>query len=81
LPEPTDWRSSIPCARETDAPGNSDCDRALIPFMLPYYHASATVGLGRSLEETARYSAKWTDYLAAPGRVLLRLVGQTVFSG
>jgi hypothetical protein len=39
----------------------------LIPFMLPYYHASTTVGLGRSLEETGRYSARLTDYLVAPG--------------
>ncbi len=42
---------------------------ALTPFMLPYYYASATVGLGRSLEETQRYSAEFTDYLAGAGRI------------
>jgi hypothetical protein len=54
---------------------------ALIPFMLPYYHASETVGLGRSLEETARYSAKWTDYLAAPGRIYFDWWGKRFFQG
>ena len=39
----------------------------LLPFMLPYYFARETVGLGRSLEETQRYSARFTDYLVAPG--------------
>ncbi|MEQ1731330.1 MAG: hypothetical protein ABL982_23415, partial [Vicinamibacterales bacterium] len=41
----------------------------LTPFLLPYYHASADVGLGRSLEETQRYSAELTDYFAAAGRI------------
>jgi hypothetical protein len=42
---------------------------ALTPFLLPYYRASADVGLGRSLEETQRFSAELTDYLAAAGRI------------
>jgi hypothetical protein len=54
---------------------------ALIPFVLPYYHASETVGLGRSLEETARYSAEWTDYLAAPGRMYFDWWGKRFFQG
>ncbi len=41
----------------------------LAPFLLPYYRASAAVGLGRSIEETQRYSAELTDYVAAAGRV------------
>ncbi len=41
----------------------------LTPFLLPYYHASAAVGLGRSLEETQRFSAELTDYFAAAGRI------------
>jgi hypothetical protein len=53
----------------------------LIPFMLPYYHASETVGLGRSLEETSRYSAEWTDYLAAPGRIYFEWWGKRYFQG
>jgi hypothetical protein len=40
---------------------------ALTPFLLPYLAASREVGLSRSLEETARYSAELTDYLAAAG--------------
>jgi len=42
---------------------------ALAPFLLPYYHSNAEVGLGRSLEETRRYSAELTDYFAAAGRI------------
>jgi hypothetical protein len=53
----------------------------LLPFVLPYYHASETVGLGRSLEETARYSAEWTDYLAAPGRIYFDWWGKRFFQG
>ncbi|MGC4083802.1 MAG: hypothetical protein QM736_17240 [Vicinamibacterales bacterium] len=41
----------------------------LTPFLLPYYRASAEVGLGRSLEETQRFSAELTDYFAAAGRI------------
>jgi hypothetical protein len=54
---------------------------ALTPFLLPYYHARETVGLGRSLEETARYSAEWTDYLAAPGRIYFDWWGKRFFQG
>jgi hypothetical protein len=54
---------------------------ALMPFLLPYYHARETVGLGRSLEETARYSAKWTDYLSAPGRIYFEWWGKRFFQG
>lgn len=42
---------------------------ALTPFLLPYLAVSREAGLTRSLEETARYSAEFTDYLAAPGRI------------
>lgn len=41
----------------------------LTPFLLPYWRVSQEVGLGRSLEETQRYSAEFTDYLAAGGRI------------
>jgi hypothetical protein len=53
----------------------------LVPFMLPYYHASEAVGLGRSLDETARYSAELTDYLAAPGRIYFEWWGKRFFQG
>lgn len=48
---------------------------ALAPFMLPYLYASETVGLGRSLEETQRYSAEITDYLVAPGTIYFEWLG------
>ena len=44
-------------------------------FLLPYYHASTDVGLGRSLEETQRFSAELTDYLAAAGRIHFDVIG------
>jgi hypothetical protein len=53
----------------------------LVPFLLPYYYASETVGLGRSLDETARYSAELTDYLAAPGRIYFEWWGKRFFAG
>lgn len=53
----------------------------LLPFLLPYYRASEDVGLGRSLEETARYSAEFTDYLAAAGRIHFDLWSQRFFAG
>ena len=40
---------------------------ALTPFLLPYLVVSREAGLNRSLEDTARYSAEFTDYLAAAG--------------
>ena len=53
----------------------------LLPFLLPHYRASEAVGLGRSLEETARYSAEFTDYLAAPGRIYFEWFGKRFFQG
>jgi hypothetical protein len=54
---------------------------ALTPFLLPYYYAREAVGLGRSLEDTARYSAELTDYLAAPGRIHFEWWGRRFFQG
>ncbi len=48
---------------------------ALAPFMLPYYYATEAVGLGRSLEETQRYSAEFSDYLVAPGTIYFEWLG------
>ena len=39
---------------------------AVLPFFLPYWWARAEVGLVRSLEEVAFYSARLESYLAAP---------------
>lgn len=40
----------------------------LLPFMLPYLEVRRDVGLTRSLDEVALYSARPTDYLATGGR-------------
>jgi len=39
------------------------------PFLWPYYVVSRDQGLSRSIEEVARYSADWRDYLATGGRL------------
>jgi hypothetical protein len=54
---------------------------ALAPLLLPYYWAGQTVGLGRTLAETQRYSAEWTDYLAAPGWIYFDWWGKQFFQG
>jgi hypothetical protein len=41
----------------------------LTPVLIPYVIANREVGLSRSLQETAEYAAKWTDYLVAPSRL------------
>lgn len=53
----------------------------LTPFLLPYYYASESVGLARSLADTAQYSAELTDYLAAPGRIYFEWWGKRFFAG
>jgi hypothetical protein len=42
---------------------------ALLPYLLPYWLLSRDRYFTRSLKDTALYSATWTDYLAAPGRL------------
>lgn len=42
---------------------------AVAPFLWPYYQVRTEQGLVRSLEEVARYSARWQDYLATGARV------------
>jgi hypothetical protein len=39
------------------------------PFLWPYYVVSRDQGLARSIEEVARYSADWRDYLTTGGRL------------
>ena len=41
----------------------------LTPVLIPYVAVSREAGLSRTLEETARYSASMTDYLAAAGHL------------
>jgi len=53
----------------------------LTPILLPYWYARAEVGLGRSLEETAMYSAELTDYLATGGRLHEAMWSRRFFQG
>jgi hypothetical protein len=53
----------------------------LTPILLPYWYARAEVGLGRSLEETAMYSAELTDYLATGGRLHEAIWSRRFFQG
>ena len=39
------------------------------PFLWPYYQVRTEQGLVRSLDEVARYSARWQDYLATGARI------------
>lgn len=41
----------------------------LAPFLWPYYLVSRDQGMLRSVDEVARYSANWQDYLATGGRL------------
>lgn len=41
----------------------------LAPFLLPYWLVSRELGLVRSLDSAAQYSAEWKAYLATPARV------------
>ena len=48
----------------------------LTPFVLPYYHARAEQeAFTRALPEVARYSAHWSNYLAAAGTLHLQTIG------
>lgn len=44
----------------------------LAPFLMHYLLAQRTQGLTRSLEEVAKFSASWQDYLSATGNVHYR---------
>ena len=39
------------------------------PFLYPYYAAQHEQGLTRTLDEVARYSSTWRDYLSTAGRL------------
>ena len=73
----TRWRTLIPLSVMAAVVSMA----ALTPFLLPYYFASEHVGLGRSLDETQRYSAELTDYLAAAGTFHFNLWSRPFFAG
>jgi hypothetical protein len=54
---------------------------ALAPFLWPYYLVSRDQGLVRAIDEVARYSADWRDYLATGGRLHYASWSHAFFEG
>ena len=53
----------------------------LAPFLWPYYEVSTDQGLTRSINEVARYSASWRDYLVTGGRLHYAWWSRAFFEG
>ena len=53
----------------------------LAPFLFPYYLAQREQGLTRSLDEVARYSSTWRDYLSTAGRLHYAAWSHRFFDG
>lgn len=53
----------------------------LAPFLWPYYDVSREQGLTRSIDEVARYSASWRDYLVTGGRLHYSWWSHAFFEG
>lgn len=53
----------------------------LTPFLWPYYEVSRDQGLTRSVDEVARYSAGWRDYLVTGGRLHYAWWSHAFFEG
>jgi hypothetical protein len=61
----------------------------LAPFLIHYLEAHRTQGLTRSLDEVAKFSASWRDYLSATGNIhyrtwsasMWRIRGAALFPG
>lgn len=53
----------------------------MAPFLWPYYQVSRDQGLTRSIEEVARYSAGWRDYLVTGGRLHYAAWSHAFFEG
>jgi hypothetical protein len=53
----------------------------LAPFLIHYLQAQQNQGLTRSLEEVAKYSASWQDYLSATGNVHYRTWSAPLWRG
>ncbi len=53
----------------------------LAPFLWPYYEVSREQGLSRSIDEVARYSAGWRDYLVTGGRLHYAWWSHNFFEG
>lgn len=70
LARPADWLGQrfVPFVRAL-AIASVLAALALVPFLLPYYHANQDQGLTRSLSDAAMYSATWMDYLSTPSNL------------
>ena len=53
----------------------------IAPFLWPYYEVYREQGMARGLDEVARYSAHWQDYLATSGRLHFALWSQPFLDG
>jgi hypothetical protein len=65
-----EWRRPAP-GRTTALLGLAALITAVMvgPFLYPYYLTQREQGLTRSLDEVARYSSTWRDYLSTAGRL------------
>jgi len=53
----------------------------LAPFLYPYYATQREQGLTRGLDEVARYSSTWRDYLSTAGRLHYAAWSHRFFEG
>jgi hypothetical protein len=82
LSRPFDWMGArFKAAGRTMLLAAAIAVALLTPVLLPYWYARSEVGLGRSLEEAAMYSAEMTDYLATGGRLHESLWSRRFFQG
>lgn len=53
----------------------------LAPFLWPYYEVARDQGLARSVNDVARYSGEWKDYLVTGARLHYQLWSKKFFEG
>jgi hypothetical protein len=82
LSRPRDWIGArfLPFARALGV-ATALAAIALVPFLLPYYHANQDLGLTRSLSDAGMYGATWRDYLSTPSRLMFPLWSYRFFMG
>lgn len=82
LARPRDWsgRRFLPAAKAL-ASAAGVAGLLLLPFLLPYYHASQEQGVIRSLADAGRYAASWSDYLTTPSRLHTALWSDRFYGG
>ncbi|MDE3156176.1 MAG: hypothetical protein KGN76_13825 [Acidobacteriota bacterium] len=82
LARPEDWwgRARLQKLAPYAALAVATAGVVLLPFILPYVHAYRDLGLVRSLDDVALYSASWRDYLTTPARFHYWLWSHAFFS-